>query len=53
VRYFTETYMGSIEPIFSGEYRTHVRPTTVVDTNPTPARSVWRTSLGRDLYEHF
>jgi hypothetical protein len=50
---FTETYMGSTEPIFGDEYRTHVRPSTTVDTNPTLARSVWRTSLGCDLYEHF
>jgi hypothetical protein len=52
-RTFIETYMGSTEPIFGDEYRTLVRPSTVVDTNPTPAHSVWRTSSGRDLYEHF
>jgi hypothetical protein len=52
-RDFTETYMGSTEPTFGDEYRTHVHPTTVVDTNPTPSRSVWRTSSGRDLYENF
>jgi hypothetical protein len=45
--------MGSTEPIFGDEYRTPVHPSTVVDTNPTPARSVWRTSSGCDLYEHF
>jgi hypothetical protein len=45
--------MGSTEPIFGDEYRTPIHPTIVVDTNPTPAHSVWRTSLGRDLYEHF
>jgi hypothetical protein len=26
---------------------------TIVDTNPTLARSVWRNSSGCDLYEHF
>jgi hypothetical protein len=52
-RAFTETYMGSTEPIFGDEYRTPIHPTTAVDTNPTPAHSVWRTSSGRDLYEHF
>jgi hypothetical protein len=52
-REFIETYMGSTEPIFGNEYRTPIHPTTVVDTNPTHARSVWRTSSGRDLYEHF
>jgi hypothetical protein len=45
--------MGSIEPIFGDEYRTHVHPSTIVDTNPTPACSIWRTSSGCDLYEHF
>jgi hypothetical protein len=43
-RAFTEKYMGSTEPIFGDEYRTPIHPTTAVDTNPTPARSVWRTS---------
>jgi hypothetical protein len=52
-RNFTETYMGSTEPIFGDENRTLVHPSTVVDTNPTPAHSVWRTSSGCDLYEHF
>jgi hypothetical protein len=52
-RTFTQTYMGSTKPIFGDEYRTHVRPSITVDTNPTPARSVWRTSSGRDLYENF
>jgi hypothetical protein len=52
-RIFTETYMGSTEPIFGDEYRTLVCPSTAVETNPTPTRSVWRTSSGRDLYEHF
>jgi hypothetical protein len=52
-RAFTETYMRSTEPIFGDEYRTPIRPTTVVDTNPTPAHSIWRISSGRDLYEHF
>jgi hypothetical protein len=52
-RIFTETYMGSMEPIFGDEYRTLVRPGTAVATNPTPTFSVWRTSSGRDLYEHF
>jgi hypothetical protein len=45
--------MGSTEPIFGDEYRNHVRPSTTVDTNPTPARSVWRNSSGEDLYENF
>jgi hypothetical protein len=45
--------MGSTEPIFGDEYRTHVRPTTVVDKNPTPDRSISRTSSGWDLYENF
>jgi hypothetical protein len=52
-RDFTETYMASIEPTFGDDYRTHVRPTTAVDTNPTPAHSIWRTSSGCDLYENF
>lgn len=52
-RIFTETYMGSTEPIFGDEYRTLVHPSTTVETNPTPACSVWRTSSGCDLYEHF
>jgi hypothetical protein len=52
-RIFTETYMGSTEPIFGDEYRTPIHPITAVDTNPTPTRSVWTTSLGRDLYENF
>jgi hypothetical protein len=52
-RDFTETYMGSMELTSGDEYRTLVCPTIDVDTNPTLARSVWRTSLGRDLYEHF
>ena len=45
--------MGSTEPTFGDEYRTRVHPTIAVDTNSTPSRSVWRTSSGRDLYEHF
>jgi hypothetical protein len=52
-RDFTETYMGSTEPTFGHEYRTHVHPTTTIDTNPTPAHSIWRNSSGCDLYEHF
>jgi hypothetical protein len=52
-RIFIETYMGSMEPIFGDEYRTPVRPSTAVETSPTPIRSVWRTSSGCDLYEHF
>jgi hypothetical protein len=52
-RAFTKTYMGSTKPIFGDEYRTLVRPTTIVDTNSTPPRSIWRTSSGCDLYEHF
>jgi hypothetical protein len=52
-RIFTETYMGCTEPIFGDEYRTPVCPSTIVDTNPTPARFVWRNSSGHDLYEHF
>jgi hypothetical protein len=52
-RNFTETYMGSTEPTFGDEYRTPVCPSTAVDTNPTHARYVWRTSSGCDLYEHF
>jgi hypothetical protein len=52
-RAFTETYMGSTEPIFGDEYRTLIRPTTKVDTNPTHARFVWRTSSRHDLYENF
>jgi hypothetical protein len=51
-RSFTETYMGSTEPTFGDEYRTHVFPTTIVDRNPTP-HSIWRNSSGRDLYENF
>jgi hypothetical protein len=45
--------MGSTEPIFGDDYRNPIRPSTAVDTNPTPARSIWRTSSGRDLYENF
>jgi hypothetical protein len=45
--------MGSTEPIFGDEYRTHVCSATIVDTNPTLSHSVWRTSLGRDIYDHF
>jgi hypothetical protein len=45
-RPFTEAYMGSTQPIFGEEYRTE-------NTNPTPARSIWRTPSGRSLYEHF
>jgi hypothetical protein len=52
-RYFTKTYMGSIESTFGDEYRIHVCPTTAIDTNPTPAHFVWRTSSGHDLYDHF
>jgi hypothetical protein len=52
-RIFTKTYMGSIEPTFGDEYRTPVRPSTAVDTNPTLARSLWRTSSGRDIYANF
>jgi hypothetical protein len=52
-RDFTKTYMGSTEPTFGDEYRTLVCPTTTIDTNPTPVRSVWRTSPGCNLYEHF
>jgi hypothetical protein len=52
-RAFTETYMGSKEPIFGDEYRTPIHPTTIVDTNPTPDHSLWRTSSGHNLYEHF
>jgi hypothetical protein len=52
-RDFTETYMGSTEPIFGDEYMTPIHPTTTVDTNPTPAHSIWRNSSGHDLYEHF
>jgi hypothetical protein len=52
-RNFTKTYMGSTEPIFGDEYRTPVRPSTIVDTNPTLSCSIWRNSSRRDLYEHF
>jgi hypothetical protein len=52
-RTFTKTYMGSTELIFGDEYRTPICPSTEVDTNPTPACYVWRTSSGHDLYEHF
>jgi hypothetical protein len=52
-RNFTKTYMGSIEPIFGDEYRTLVCPSTIIDTNPTPAHSVWRNSSGHNLYENF
>jgi hypothetical protein len=52
-RIFTETYMGSTEPIFGDEYRTPIHPNTLIETNPTPAHSVWRTSSRCDLYEHF
>jgi hypothetical protein len=52
-RTFIEAYIGSTEPTFGDEYRTLVCPSTAVDTNPTPTLSVWRTSLGRDLYENF
>jgi hypothetical protein len=52
-RIFTETYMGSTEPIFGDKNRTPVCPNTIVNTNPTPAHFVWRTSSGCDLYEHF
>jgi hypothetical protein len=52
-RIFTETYMGSTEKIFGDEYRTPLCPSTVVETNPTLACSVWRTSSGHDIYEHF
>jgi hypothetical protein len=45
-RPFFEAYMGYTQPIFGEEYR-------VVNTNPTPARSIWRTPSGRSLYEHF
>ena len=45
--------MGSTEPTFSDEYRTHVRPTTSADTNPTPSHFVWRTLSGHDLYDYF
>ena len=52
-RTFTDTYMGSTEPTFGDEYRTHVHPTTTVDTNPRPAHYIWRTSSICNLYEHF
>jgi hypothetical protein len=52
-RTFTKTYMGSTQPIFGDEYRTPICTSTTIDTNPTPACSVWRTSSGRNLYEHF
>jgi hypothetical protein len=52
-RIFTETYMGSTEPIFGDEYRTLIHPSTTVDTNPTLDHSIWRNSSGCDLYEHF
>jgi hypothetical protein len=52
-RIFTKAYMGSTKPIFGDEYRTHVRPSTTVETNPTPSHSVWRNSSGHELYEHF
>ena len=39
-RIFTETYMGSTEPIFGDEYRTPSHPSTTVETSPTPAHSV-------------
>jgi hypothetical protein len=45
--------MGSTEPLFGDEYRNPVHPSTTIATNPTPSRSVWRTSSGCDLYEHF
>jgi hypothetical protein len=45
--------MGSTEPNFGDEYRTLVHPNTVVEENPTPSRSIWRTSSGHDLYGHF
>jgi hypothetical protein len=52
-RPYTKTYMVSTEPFFGDGYRTPIRPTTTVDTNPTPSFSVWRTSSGHDLYENF
>jgi hypothetical protein len=52
-RIFTETYMGSTEPIFGDEYRTPVCPSTAEDTNTTPSHYVWRNSSGHDIYEHF
>jgi hypothetical protein len=45
--------MGSTKPTFGDEYRTLVHATTVVDTNPTPTHSIWRTSSRCNLYEHF
>ena len=42
-RPITETYMGSTQPIFGEEYRTPIPPRTTVNTNFTPARSIWRT----------
>jgi hypothetical protein len=45
--------MGSTEPTFDHEYRTLICPSTIVDENPTPSRSIWRTSSGHDLYEYF
>jgi hypothetical protein len=52
-RIFTETYMGSTEPLFGDEYRTPVHPSTAIASNPAPSHSVWRTSSGCDLCEHF
>jgi hypothetical protein len=45
--------MGYTKPTFGDEYRTLVRPSTAIDTNPTPACYVWSTSSGHDLYENF
>jgi hypothetical protein len=45
--------MGSTEPIFGDDYRTPIRPTTIVDTNHTHTHYVWINPLGHDLYDNF
>jgi hypothetical protein len=52
-RPITETYMGSKELIFNDEFRTPICHTDTTDPHQTPARSIWRTPSGRDIYEHF
>jgi hypothetical protein len=45
-RPFTETYMGTTQPIFGEESRTPIHPSTAVSISPTTTHSIWRTPSG-------
>jgi hypothetical protein len=45
--------MGSTEPIFSDDFRTHVCPTDIVDPHQTPSLFVWMNPSRHNHYDNF